>query len=139
MRRSLVALVVALAATVGGAACDNGPEPTTPTPGTPTTETFTGTLTLHGSKTHSFTTGAAGDVTATVTSLTPADKAIGFELGTWDTVTCTAVKSNDLATVNSVLSGQTQSAASLCLRVHDPNGVLTDVALDYVISVTHQP
>jgi hypothetical protein len=138
MYRGFAALAVMLA-TIGGAACDNGPTPTTPTPGTPTTEAFAGSLTLNGSRTHSFSAGAAGDVTATVTSLTPSDQVIGFQLGTWDTVTCSAVKSNDLATVNSVLTGSTQSAASLCVRVHDPNGVLKDLSVDYVITVSHQP
>jgi len=137
--RSLVALSCVLAATLFGTACDNGPAPTTPTPGTPVTDTFTGTLTLNGSQTHPFATTAAGDVTATITAITPSDKSIGFQLGTWDTVTCRAVVSNDLATINSVLSGQTQTGASLCLKVHDPNGALTDVSVAYTITVAHQP
>lgn len=137
MRRSLVALAAVLVATLG-AACDNGPEPTVPTPGPTVTDTFTGTITLNGSQTHSFIQGGAGDVTATVTTLTPNDKNIGFQLGTWDTVTCRAVVSNDLATVNSVLSGLTQSEASLCLKVHDPNGSLTDVSVEYTITVAHR-
>jgi hypothetical protein len=138
LRRSIVALTAVLLATVGAAACDNGPEPTTPTPGPTITDTFTGTLTLNGSVTHSFTQSEAGNVSATVTALTPSDRVIGFQLGTWDTVTCRAVVSNDLATVASVLSGQTQSLANLCLKVHDPNGALTDVSVAYTITVTHQ-
>jgi hypothetical protein len=126
-----------LAATLVATACDNGPEPTAPTPKDPVTVTFTGTVTLNGSITHSFDQAGAGDVTATVTSLTPSDKVIGFQLGTWDTVTCRAVSSNDLATVNSVLGGQTQTSASLCVKVHDPNGALADAPVTYVITVVH--
>jgi uncharacterized protein (DUF1501 family) len=137
MRRGFLAVAVLWGA-VMGAACDNGPEPTTPTPGPIITDTFTGTLTLNGSQTHSFNATAAGNVSATVTALTPNDKVIGFQLGTWDTVTCRAVVSNDLATVSSVLSGQTQSSASLCLKVHDPNGALADVTVSYTVTVEHQ-
>jgi hypothetical protein len=138
MRRSLVVLGCVLMGTLV-AGCDNGPDTTSDLPSrTQVTETFTGTVTLNGSITHSFSANAAGEVRATITSVVPADGSIlGFQLGTWNTVTCTAIVSNDLASTGSVLSGTTQSSASLCVRLHDPNGVLTDRSVQYTVTVSH--
>jgi hypothetical protein len=138
MSRSFVVFVALLAVTIGSSACDNGPTPTLPTPGPTVTDTFTGTVNLNGSITHSFSTGSAGTVTATITTVAPSGAVLGFQLGTWNTVTCTAVLSNDLATANSVLSAITQSSASLCVKIHDPNGALTDNSVNYTVTVTHQ-
>ena len=137
MSRSFLVFVALVGAALFSSACDNGPTITTPTPGPTVTDTFTGTVTLNGSITHSFSTSAAGAVTATITAITPSGEVLGFQLGTWNTVTCSAVVSNDLATVNSVLSGNTQSAASLCVKMHDPNGALTNKTVEYTVTVTH--
>lgn len=138
MRRSPVAIACVLAATIAASGCDNGPDgtPTTPT-GPQVTETFTGTVTLNGSITHSFSAASAGAVVATITSLAPTTGVLGFQLGTWNTVTCSAVVSNDLATQASVLQGNTQSSASLCVKLHDPNGALADAPVTYTVTVTH--
>ena len=139
MRRSPVVLACLLAAALAAGGCDNGPD-TSPTPPAvdPVTETFTGTINLNGANTHPFTQSAAGTVTATITSVVPADGSIlGFQLGTWDTVRCSAVLSNDLATTGSVLTANTQSSANLCIRLHDPNGVLTDRSVQYTVTVQH--
>jgi hypothetical protein len=138
MFRSVVAFVALLAAAICSSACDNGPTITAPTPGPIVTDTFTGTVTLNGSITHSFVTSGAGAVTATITAVDPSGSVLGFQLGTWNTVTCTAVVSNDLATVNSVLGGNTQSSSSLCVKLHDPNGALTDQTVTYTVTVTHR-
>jgi hypothetical protein len=127
-----------LAAALAAAGCDNGPDTApTPNPGTPTTETFTGSVTLNGARTHTFNATASGAVTATITALEPSDQVVGFQLGTFNGATCSAVLSNDLATVSSVLNGTTQSAASLCLKVHDPNGALTNITVNYTVTVSH--
>jgi hypothetical protein len=138
MRRSFAAFLGVLAASLFAAACDNGPEPTTPTPGPAITETFNGTINLNGSQTHPFNATGAGSVEATITAIDPTGSIIGFQLGTWDTVTCRAVTSNDLATISSVLGGNTQSAASLCVKMHDPNGALTANPVNYTVTVTHR-
>jgi hypothetical protein len=119
------------------AACDNGPD-ITPDP-TPVlvTETFTGTITLNGAQSHGFDVARAGTVTATITSIDPSGSFLGFQLGTWSGVVCTAVLSNEAGTLSSVLSASTQSAASLCVKMHDPNGILTDKTVNYTVSVTH--
>jgi hypothetical protein len=140
MRRSTVVFVsraALLALALVGAACDNGPA-TTPTP-TPVlvTETFTGTVTLNGAISHGFSVSTAGTTTATITALSPTGAFLGFQMGTWSGAVCTAVLSNEAGTLSSVLAAGTQSSASLCVKLHDPNGTLTDNPVTYTVTVTH--
>ncbi len=139
MQRTLAILGGLMVAALAASGCDNGPTTgPSPNPGTPVTETFTGTVNLNGAVTHSFNATAAGTVTATITSVDPATGSVlGFQLGTWDTVTCSAILSNNLATSGSALSAITQSPASLCVRLHDPNGVLTANPVSYTVTVVH--
>ena len=119
--------------------CDNGPEiGPNPIP-TPTVETFTGSLNLNGAVTHSFEAGGAGTVTATITTLEPNTSIVGFQIGTWNAAAnvCTIVLSNDVATLQSAHTAFTQSTASLCARLHDPNSLLTSGAVSYTITVSH--
>jgi hypothetical protein len=119
------------------AACDNGPDITPDPSPVLVTETFTGTITLNGAQSHGFDVARAGTVTATITAIDPSGSFLGFQLGTWSGVVCTAVLSNEAGTLSSVLSASTQSAASLCVKMHDPNGILTDKTVAYTVSVTH--
>lgn len=138
MRRSTAVLGCLLSALLA-AGCDNGPDTApTPTP-TPTVETFTGMLNLNGAITHTFNATAAGTVTATITALEPNSAIVGFQLGTWSAAAgvCTIVVSNDIATLQSAHTGITQSSASLCVRLHDPNGLLTEGAVTYTLTVNH--
>jgi hypothetical protein len=129
------AAVLALA--LIGSACDNGPAtPTLPDP-VLVTETFTGTVTLNGAINHGFEVSGPGPTTAEITAIDPAGSFIGFELGTWSGVVCTTVRSNPAGTLASVLDGITQSSASLCVRVHDPNGTLVDKTVSYTVTVKH--
>ena len=140
MRRSSVVFLsraALLALALFGAACDNGDlDVTIPTP-TLVTETFTGTVTLNGAVSHGFTAQSAGTTVAEITAIDPAGSFVGFQMGTWSGVVCTAVLSNDAGTLSSILSAQTQSAASLCVRLHDPNGTLTDKTVTYTVKVVH--
>jgi hypothetical protein len=138
MRRSPAVLVSLLAATLIAGGCDNGPEPTTPTPNPEVTETFTGVVNLNGAVTHPFTAQGAGSVVATITTIDPTGSLIGFELGTWSGSACTAVQSNPAATQSGFLSGTTQTAANLCVRMHDPNGTLTAGPVSYTVTVVHR-
>jgi hypothetical protein len=119
------------------AACDNGPD-IVPDP-TPVlvTEVFTGTVTLNGAITHPFNASRAGATTATITAIDPSESFLGFEMGTWSGAVCTAVLSNPAGTLSSVLSATTQTSASLCVRLNDPNGILTDKNVTYTVTVTH--
>jgi hypothetical protein len=126
-----------LAAALFVAACDNGPDLTPgPTP-VPVTETFTGTVNLNGAISHGFNVSAAGSITATITAIDPSGSFLGFQLGTWSGAVCSAVLSNDAGTLSSALTANTQSAASLCVKMHDPNGILTDKSVTYTVTVTH--
>src|SRR5512134_2759013 len=94
-------LIVSLAA----AGCDNGDTPTDPTPPL-VTETFTGSIALNGSQLHAFVATTGGPVTATLTSVEPAGSPpLGFSMGQWDGVVCTAVLTNNNAVASSVLTG----------------------------------
>jgi hypothetical protein len=139
MPRSFATLVCVMVAAVLSGACDNGPSTSpSPNPGNPVVETFTGALKLNGSITHTFSTVGAGAVTARITSVDPTSSVVGFQLGTFNTVTCSAILSNDLATAASELSASTQTSASLCVRVHDPNGVIAaDATVTYTLTVSH--
>jgi hypothetical protein len=140
MRRSSVLFLsraALLALALVGSACDNGPDASTaPTP-VLVTETFTGTVTLNGAISHGFNVSAAGTTTATITALDPAGAFIGFQMGTWSGVVCTAVLSNEAGTLSSILAAGTQSSASLCVKLHDPNGILIDNPVTYTVTVVH--
>lgn len=127
-------LLVALVAG-GGAACNSSETPTTPTtPATPITETFTGTIATNGAITTPFTTTTAGDVSATLTSVTPAVN-MGFSMGTWDGTACRFVIANDNAAPSAVITGSVMTISSLCVRVSDVGFVVEPVT--YVVTVVH--
>ncbi len=139
MRRSSVLFLsraALLALALVGSACDNGPETTIPTP-VLVTEEFTGTVTLNGAVSHGFNVLTAGPTAAEITAIDPSGSFLGFQLGTWSGAVCTAVLSNDAGTLSSVLQATTQSSASLCVRLHDPNGTLVDKTVTYTVKVIH--
>ena len=138
MRYALqVRLPLLLAVLLVSGACDNGDTPTTPTDPPTVTESFTGTVSRNGSQTHSFVASAAGTVTATLSAVSPADSpVIGFSMGTWDGVVCTAVLTNNAATTTSVLTGTVVGISSLCVRLFDSTGeVPANAAVNYTITV----
>ena len=130
-------LVVPVAAVTFGCSGDINNLPTTPDP-VISTETFTGTLTVHGGSTHNVVTSATGVVNVTLTSLgeNPPAK-VGLSLGTLGSLAaCSAVITNDNAIVTSAITGTVSSlAGSLCVRIYD-TGALTE-SVDYTITVTH--
>jgi hypothetical protein len=116
------ALVCGLAALAG--ACSKT-TPTTPS-GNSTTETFTGTLTPNSANTHVFVAAAAGNITATLTSVGPdATQTIGFSMGTYSALTnvCTIVLSSDAAPQGFQLQGQAATQGSYCMRIFDNGSV----------------
>lgn len=129
-------LLMALAMSAGG--CDDDTTPTTPTPPAMVTETLTGTVTVNGAQTQSFTTEAAGSVTATLTMLAPNSSAtIGLSLGIFTPTanTCQIVVANDAAVQGTRVTGSVSSAGSYCVRIYDV-GQLT-AAANYTITVEH--
>ncbi|PYR95423.1 MAG: hypothetical protein DMF84_00965 [Acidobacteria bacterium] len=139
MRRLRVrgVLLCAIAALAG--ACGST-TPTTPTTPTLVTDTFTGTLAQNGGVTHQFTIGAAGTITATLTSVGPdSTKTVGFSLGIVIGTACQAVLANDAAVQTKSLSSSAQLGGSgFCVRVYDVGSITADTGpFTYTVTVTH--
>jgi hypothetical protein len=136
MYRPVALLAVILTASVP-AGCDDNDTPTLPTPEVPTeiSESFGGTLTLNGAATHPFVVQRAGNVTATLTSLSPDSAAvISLTIGTWNGQSCQIIIANDAATTNSTVVG-TASAGNFCVRVSDVGRLAA--SSDYAVTVRH--
>jgi hypothetical protein len=109
-------------------------------PNAPTTETYTGTLTVNGATTYAFLSAYKGSVEAVLTVLTVGDgtttpPSVGLALGTWNGSSCTINAANDYATAGVPIAGTIAAAASLCARVYDA-GRLTD-PVDYTLQIIH--
>jgi hypothetical protein len=101
------------------------------------TETISNTLTPNGGRTHEFAVQQAGGVTVTITALAPdSTVTLGLSLGTWNGAVCSAILSNDRATLNTTLTGTAQNTGLFCARVFDAAGSLT-APTDYTIDITH--
>ena len=138
MRRLLPGiLLLALASSLAGCN-DDTTTPTTPTtPTAPaTTETFTGTLHLNGAETFNFTSTTGGTVLVTLTAIPDGTPPIGLSLGTWTGVACQIVIDNSNAAVQGFVTGTVTSATSLCARVYDAHGTVTNPA-DFTITAAH--
>ena len=138
MRRTLCGTVLLMGALLA-AACDNELENiTAPDEPAPTvTETFTGTITVNGAVTHTFSAAAAGTVTATLTEVAPdATVPVGLGLGTWNGANCQLVLTKDDAVKGNAIIGNVSGTGALCARVSDPASRLTQ-ALTYTLTVVH--
>jgi hypothetical protein len=139
MRRSIVRALMLVFVLAGTTACGDD-EPTTPTDPTDTrptlTDTFSGTVTVNGARTHRFDTGGSGRIDATLTTLAPDSAArIGLSIGTWNGSACQIVIANDNATQGTLVPGNAGSAGAFCVRLYDV-GQLSGPA-DYTVTVVH--
>lgn len=137
MFRLIVRTTPLVLAIVLASACGNDPvaTPTTPTPD-PITETFAGTITPNGAATHTFSSSAAGSVSATLVSVGPDSTIVlGFSLGTWNGTACTTVIANDTATQSAVIIGAVSQAGQLCMRIYDVGRFTEPVT--YEVTVVH--
>ncbi len=138
MARSTVLTSLAFAAALTATACgDDGPEsPTTPTAPVAVTQTFEESLNPNGGRTHQFNADRAGDVIASLTSLTPdPEVVIGLGIGTWNGVSCSITIANDNAKLNVAIVGSATGTGAFCVRVYDV-GNLTG-SIDYAVTVQH--
>jgi hypothetical protein len=134
----LVRFVPVLLAVLVMTSCGDD-EPTTPTaPTAPTvvTETFNGVVNRNGAQVHTFTTGASGQVTATLKFLVPDNTVkMGLALGTWNNTSCQLVISRTDAGEGTAVIGAVSALGTLCVYIHDV-GNLT-AATQYEIEVAH--
>ena len=131
---SALALVSACCLAAG---CSDDPVAAPVDPPVEVTETFTGTLELHGAAMHTFFTdkGPAQTV-ATLESLSPDPAAkVSFMFGTWNGQYCQVIFVKDDATTSTNFIGSASAVGSFCVRVADI-GRLT-APTDYSITVTH--
>jgi hypothetical protein len=134
-RISCRALLLSIAILVMGA-CSNTPVVTVPTPASPVTDTYSGTLSKNGAFTHAFSISSLGSITAAIVSLAPnASQIVGFQLGVWNGTSCTASSSTDVATTGSSITLTASSAGIVCVRLYDV-GFVDDPVL-YQLQVVH--
>jgi len=131
-------------AALAAAACGGSSTPTPTTPSAQTyTDVFTGTLTQGGTSygndtVNHFTVHAAGNITATVTKLSPLSTiTVGLALGTFDaaTQTCTLQYGYQVQ-LNLALTASSSSALEACVGVVDVGNVGTD-PVDYEVTIVH--
>lgn len=137
MLRPTILTTVLLAAAFGAACGDDDP-PTTPSGPDPVavSETFPEVLNPNGGRTHPFFVDRAGNVTATITAITPEPPPlVGLALGTWNGSACTLIVTNDNAQVGQTLTATATGAGGFCVRLYD-TGRLTQT-IDYSVTVTH--
>ena len=138
MGRGLFRPVRAAALLVTTAACDSGNPATPVTPGPlPTvTDTFTGTLTLNGAMTYTFSSLGAGSLQATLKTVSPDSTIpVGFSVGVWNGTTCQITLANDNAFQGTVILGNINGSGVLCTRVHDVGKLVESASFE--ISVVH--
>ncbi|HXG88654.1 MAG TPA: hypothetical protein VNJ02_09990 [Vicinamibacterales bacterium] len=135
----LIQLTVCAAIVLLVAACGKEETPTSPTPATPTTitEVFSGTINRNGAATHAFSSQASGNLTATLTTLSPdSTLVVGLSIGTLNlTGVCSIVLAKDNATQSTAVNGGVSSLATLCVRIYDVGNITEPVS--YVITVVH--
>ena len=132
---ALIALFASLALSVACGDDDTITIPTTPTPPTRITDTFSGTLERKFGFTHTFQSDA-GTITVTLATLSPDSTAtIGMSLGVWNGSSCDIRVANDRATQGTIVIGQASVPSNLCVRVHDSSGL--SQAASYEVSVVH--
>jgi hypothetical protein len=133
-RVSCRALLLAVAFVATGACNNNTITP--PTPSSPVTDTYSGTLTKNGAFTHAFSILSLGSITASIVSLSPnSAQIVGLQLGVWNGTSCTAASSTDTATTGSSITLTASAAGVVCVRLYDV-GFITDPVL-YQLQVVH--
>jgi hypothetical protein len=132
-RSHVLLLVAALLAASG---CSSSPTVVTNPTVCPCTDSFSGTLSVNGAFTHTFTIATLGSVTAAIVSLSPTtSQIVGFGLGVWNGTSCTVASSTDTATTGSSITLNASSAGTLCVRLYDVGFITTPVL--YQLQVSH--
>ena len=130
----------ALAAVLACAACGASNTPTSPSAPANTTDTFNSSIGQQGSVTHTFNVAATGNVTITLTSVSPlATMSIGVGMMTSDGTNCiTTLTQNDNARANNTVALQgTAVKGNYCIRVYDSGNVPESTTVTYTVTVLH--
>jgi hypothetical protein len=100
------------------------------------TETFSGTINRNGAATHTFNTTVGGEMSATLTSLSPDESImVGFAVGLWNGSVCNVQLVRDEAVESTVIYGTVNASGELCVRIYDVGRVANST--NYEITVTH--
>ena len=134
----LVPIVAASLALLIMGGCRNSSDESVVAPPPPTlTDTFSGTLTLNGATTFSFTVTGAGNITAQLTTLSPdSTKPVGVSLGTWNGSICQIILRNDNSVQGSQVVGTASTNGSFCVSIYDAAGTVA-APQTYAIDVFH--
>jgi hypothetical protein len=140
MRRSILGAVLAAAAlTLGAAACDESTPAPPNTPGPlPTTEKFSGSIGVNGAIAFPFSTASSGNITLTLTSVTPDTTAIvGLSIGTWNGTACSVSTGvfNDNAQQGITVVAAVSSAGfnNVCARVYDSGKLTAGISFEITV------
>jgi hypothetical protein len=125
-----------LALIFGASACGSNSSSTSPS--NTTTETFSGTVAIHGSDTHNFTVNTAGEVDVTLTAAGPPSTIVmGVAIGTPSGSSCAAISGgSDAASAGT--SPQVTGIVTpgvLCVEVYDLGNATAPVS--YTVTVKH--
>ena len=140
MKRLLAGLVlVACTACSGGSNSGSSTAPSTP-PLAPTSETFTGTVPVGGSDTHSFVVNLSnGQVTADLTAAGPPTTiAMGLGIGSVANGACALFTNLSVITTpgpSAQTGGSNVPSGTYCVAVVDVGNQLVDIS--YSVTVTH--
>ena len=138
MHRLISRLVplVALSLIVSGCGNSSSDSTVAPPPAT-LTDSFSGTLSLHGATAYSFNVTGAGNITAQLTTLSPdAMNPVGLSLGTWNGSICQVILSNDNSIQGGQVVGTASATGSFCVRIYDAAGTVV-APQTYTIDVFH--
>jgi hypothetical protein len=122
------------------AACGTTTPPTAPTATATTTDTFSADLSQTGSITHTFKVASTGQVTITLTKVSPlATMALGVGMMTSDGTNClsTLTQNNDVRANNVAALQGIAAAGNYCVRVYDSGNVPISTTVSYTITVLH--
>ena len=138
-RRFASALMLAASVTFA-ASCGTTTPPTAPTAAPTVTDTFNADLSQQGSITHNFKVTSTGEVTITLTTVSPlATMSLGVGMMTSDGTNCgTTLTQNPDARANSTPALQgTAASGNYCIRVYDSGNIPVSTTVSYTITVLH--
>jgi hypothetical protein len=138
-RRSISAILLVAGLSLA-ISCGTTTPPTSPTTTPTITDTFSADLAQQGSITHNFKVNSTGEVTITLTSVSPlSTMSLGVGLMTSDGTSCIATQTanNDARANNAAALQGTAVAGNYCIRVYDSGNVPVATTVSYTVTVLH--